>query len=179
MEAIGPSTCPGLGPFEPDAPDTVRDGTEPLAAPQRVATAPMGVTMPLARVASRAPRLTYEVYTPDDTLRGARALTAADAARATVRRDQRRRLGLGAIGLVVTLSTALMAIGSCDDSATGRVETTSAVTTVQPSAVAPPPTAIPSSPVAEVIPPITFSPPLTPPPRRRAPTRTPAKPPGR
>lgn len=168
MELTGPSTRPGLGPFEPDAnavaPDTIRDGTEPLAAPQRSAPAPRVVTVPLARVAGRTPRLTYEVYTPDDTLRGARALTRAEAELATRHHVRRQRLGLGALGLAVTLSTSLMAIASCEDNATGRVETTAAVTTVPARVVTPPP-----APTTDVIPPITFSPPLTPPPRRRGP----------
>jgi len=180
MKAIGQSTRPGLGPHDglgadAVAPDTIRDGTVPLAAPHRgrIETAPM--TVPLARVARRPARLTYEVYTPDDTLRGARALTVADAADATRKRELRRRLGLGALGLAVTLSTTLMAIGSCDDSATGRVETTAAVSTATARAVPPPPAASPA-PTTDVIPPITFSPPLSPPPRRRGPTQAPKPP---
>ena len=121
MQAFGPSTRPGLGLKEPDAeavaPDTIRHRTQPLAVPQRIATAPMVpivVTVPLARVASRTPRLTYEVYTPDDTLRGARALTRADADLATRNQVRRQRLGLGALGLAVTLSRSLMAIASCE-----------------------------------------------------------------
>ena len=176
MEAIGPSTRPGLGPFEPGAhgvaPDTIRDGTEPLAAPQRVPTAPMVITVPLARVASRTPRLTYQVYTPDDTLRGARAITNADAALAVRNQTRRRQLGLGALGLAVTLSTALMAIASCDDNATSRVETTAAVTTATVRKVTPPPAASPAPSTGDVIPPITFSPPLTPPPRAPRAPRT-------
>jgi hypothetical protein len=129
----------------------------------------MTITAPLARVASRSPRLTYEVYTPDDTLRGARALSEGEAARATRRDAKRRQLGLGVLGLVVTLSTVLMGVGSCEDSATGRVETTGAITTVAP--VRPPPP--PPRATADEIPPITFSPPLSPPPRpsRRTPKR--------
>jgi hypothetical protein len=176
MEAFGASTQPGIGPHElgPDAvaPDTIRDGTAPLAAPQRLATTmPIErvVTVPLARVATRAARLTYDVYTPDDTLRGAQALRATEADGATRQRARRRRLGLGALGLAVTLGTTLMAIGSCDDSATGRVETTAAITPASARAVPQPPA------TDDVIPPITFSPPLSPPPRRRSPARAPKR----
>jgi hypothetical protein len=185
MEVIGPRSCstrPGLGPFEPGAdavaPDTIREGTEPLAAPQRIPTAPMVITVPLARVARQTPRLTYEVYTPDDTLRGARALTKADAVLATRNAVRRRRLGLGALGLAITLSTSLMAIASCEDDVTGRVETTAAVTTAPARKVTPPPAASPApAPTTDdVIPPITFSPPLTPPPpRRRGPVHAPKR----
>ena len=177
MKAIGPSTRPGIGPHELGSegapPDTIRDGTAPLLTPHRVATVPMSVTAPLAPIARRAARLTYDVYTPDDTLRGARALTEADAAHATKEREKRRRLGLGALALAVTLGTTLMAIGSCDDSATGRVETTAAVATV--TTVAARPAAAPASTADDVIPRITFSPPLSPPPRRRGPTHAPKR----
>ena len=145
MQALAPNTRPGLGPEGPgagaDAPDTIRNGTEPFATPPRMTTAPMVITMPLARVARPMPRLTYEVYTPDDTLRGARALTRAEAVLATRNQRRRRQLGLGAVGLAITLSTALMAIASYDDSATSRVETTAAVTTAPARAVTPPPAA--------------------------------------
>ena len=175
MQALGSNTRPGLGPEVPgagtDAPDTIRNGTEPLATPQRITTAPMAVTMPLARVARLMPRLTYEVY----TLRGARALTRADAALATRNQRRRRQLGLGALGLAITLSTTLMAIASYDDTATSRVETTAAVTTVPARAVTPPSAASPASSTDDVIPPITFSPPLSPPPRHRAPSRAPKR----
>lgn len=173
MEPTGTTTRHGLGGEHALAPDTIRDGTAPLAAPQRVSTSPMTAvsavrTVPLARAAKPAARLTYDVYTPDDTLRGARALTVADAARAT--RQKQQRFGLGALALAVTLSTTLMAIGSCDD-ATGRVETTAAVATAtaKPATTASV-TATTAKTVApeEVIPPIVFSPPLSPPPRRRA-----------
>lgn len=181
MEGIGPSTRPGIGPHERGSegapPDTIRDGTAPLLAPHRVATVPMAVTAPLAPIARRPPRLTYDVYTPDDTLRGARAITEGEAAHATTKeREKRRRLGLGALALAVTLSTTLMAVGSCDDSATGRVETTAAVATAVTARPAPaPPTAAPATATADVIPPITFSPPLAPPPRRRGPTPGPKR----
>lgn len=179
MQALGPNTRPGLGPEGPgtgaDAPDTIRNGTEPLAAPQRITTAPMAITMPLARVAKPMPRLTYEVYTPDDTLRGARALTRADAVLATRNQRRRRQLGLGAVGLAITISTTLMAIASYDDSATSRVETTAAVTMAPARTGAPPPAASPAATSDDVIPPITFSPPLAPPPRHRAPVRAPKR----
>jgi hypothetical protein len=183
MHSFGPETRPGPGPTawgaEPLAPDTTRDGgTAPLEAPRRereperhrVATAPMGVTAPLAPVARvRAPRLTYDVYTPDDTLRGARALTEADAARGV--RQRHNRIGLAALAFGLTLTTALAALGSCDDGATGRVETTSARAAVSTTVPTIATTATAAAP-AEVIPPITFSPPLSPPPpRRRAPKR--------
>ena len=177
MEPTGTTTRHGLGAEQALAPDTIRDGTAPLAAPQRVSTSPMTAvpavrTMPLARAAKPAARLTYDVYTPDDTLRGARALTVADAARAT--RQKRQRFGLGALALSVTLGTTLMAFGSCDDGATGRVETTAAVATAtaKPATTAAA-TATTAKTVApeEVIPPIVFSPPLSPPPRRRGPKR--------
>jgi hypothetical protein len=165
MEAIGPSTSPGLGPHELEtAPETIRDGTAPLVPPHRVATAPMIATVPLARVA-RPARLTYEVYTPDDTLRGARALSEAEASDAAREQAKRRRIGLAALGLAVTLGTSLMAIGSCDDGATGRVETTAAVTTAAPiAAPIAKPTATATATAEEATPPIVFSPPLSPPP---------------
>jgi hypothetical protein len=185
MEAFGPSTQPGIGPHElgPDAvaPDTIRDGTAPLAAPQRLATTmPIArvVTVPLARVATRAARLTYDVYTPDDTLRGVQALGATEAECATRRRARRRRVGLGALGLALTLGTTLMAMGSCDDGATGRVETTAAITPIAPAStrtVAPLSATAPVPSTDDVIPPITFSPPLSPPPRRRSPGRAPTR----
>ena len=177
---MAPARAPASGPTslgsEGAAPDTIREGTAPLLAPHRVATVPMAVTAPLAPVARRPARLTYEVYTPDDTLRGARALTEVDAAHATKEREKRRRLGLGALALAVTLSTTLMAVGSCDDTATGRVETTAAVATAVTARPAPArPTAAPATATADVIPPITFSPPLAPPPRRRGPAQAPKR----
>jgi hypothetical protein len=136
--------------------------TAPLAAPAPLAeTAPLAATAPLGRAARRAEKLSYEVYAPDDTLPRARPLRIEPLA------ARRRTIGLFALGVAVALSTALMAIGSFDDGAPGRAETTSAAVMPQPSAPATTTAKATATATApDVIPPIVFSPPLAPPPRR-------------
>jgi hypothetical protein len=121
-------------------------------------------TMPLARPRGRGnvERLTYEVYEPDDTRR-LRPLPAPSGRAALEAR--KKTVGLFAVGVAIMLSTVLMAVGSCDDGATGRVETTAAP--VAP-AQAPSTAGTASTAATDVIPPIVFSPPLAPPPRRSA-----------
>lgn len=172
------------------APDTLRDrelgGTAPLPplpVPARVATEPFNeplrvVTEPLTMPARARVSVSYEVYTPDDTLRAKQALP-----RERDGTGRQRRLGLGALGFSLVLVTTLAGFAQCDDEASvGRVETTSAslpASRPAPSAaMATTPTTTTSTaavvtlePLTSAgVPPIPFSPPLapaSPAPRRR------------
>ena len=110
-----------------------------------------------------ATSLTYEIYTPDDTLRG----------RPAVRFDEgharRRRIALGVLAFAVAIATTLAAIGSLEEAPTGRAETTSATVTPTVTTVAPTASATENA-TANATPAITFAPPLSPvpsAPRRR------------
>ena len=159
------------------APDTVRDRdrTAPLDEPLRV------VTVPLATPVRKRVTVTYDVYTPDDTLRAKKTLQLE------VDREARsQRIGLAALGLALAIVTTLAAAGSCEETREGTVETTSAsvpaphASSALPPQVTPVPPAVPeTATVTPLVPltasatPMTFSPPLSPPPppplRRRVP----------
>jgi hypothetical protein len=100
MAPLAPGGTARMLPFAATATETA-----PLARPLPVRTAPLAAPM------GRRERITYEVYSPDDTLRGARALDAA----ALPREPPSRWVFLGALGLAVVLGTTLAAMGSCDD----------------------------------------------------------------
>lgn len=196
METLAPAT------EKSDAPDTVRDcaalgGTTPLprleghasasasTRPRVNETARMPVldtaplaepvrisTQPLAMPAPNRERLTYDVYSSDDTLLGAPALSDAGPRGARIA----RWLGLAALGVIVALGTSLAVIGSRDDKPGARVETTSA--TVSSPRAGTTTTRASAAPTAEApIPAITFVPPLGPVPKSapRAPAPRPVK----
>jgi hypothetical protein len=150
--------------------DTVPDQaaiTAPLAplAPM-VARAPVAPTLagtaPLAAPTRRREKLSYDVYSPDDTFRGASRVGGDVDLDGDVRH---RRFALGALALVVTLGTTLAALGSCDDRREGSVsrsETTSASVTA--ASAAPPPAPVQLTPL-DPGPPLAPVPPLGPPPK--------------
>ena len=134
-----------------------------LLEPLQVEALPARVsTEPLAAPAHVRPTLTYEIYTPDDTLRGRPAVRVDGFAE-----TRRRRIALGILAFAVAVVTTLAGLGSCEESPTGHVETTSATLTPVPVT-----TTANANASANAIPAITFAPPLTPVPsaqRRRTP----------
>lgn len=204
METLAPSTEKS----DAEAPETVRDrdlgGTTPMprleanaknadahanatarlpvldTAPMRISEPVRISTQPIAAPVKKRERLTYAIYSSDDTLLGAPALVRHAHGSAPASGDSRRkRFGLALLGLTVALGTTLAGLGSCDERTTARVETTSAsMTTARPAATtstaltAPKPTAEAPTPM----PAITFVPPLGPLPKaapRRAPVPRP------
>jgi hypothetical protein len=105
-----------------DPPDTIRDAGVPVTAPLTMRTTPMRT-----RVAPTEPmmepipeRLTYEVITPDDTLK--ERATLVDPPRLT---PAQRIAFICAICFVV-FGTIGLAIGSCEERAASTPSTTTA-----------------------------------------------------
>lgn len=121
-----PDTTPDPPP--PDA--TVRMACAPVTAPMSIRTAPMR-----ARIAPTEPmheRLTYEVITPDDTLK--ERATLVDPPRMT----HNQKIAFVAAVCFVVFGTTGLAIGACEErAATAPPSTTSLVSATLPTA--PPP----------------------------------------